>query len=251
MSATGSGTEAPAGARQGTSPDVPEDSAHAYFQAIERIFLRLRGGPLLLSPLDWQVTRRWYEAGVPVDLVSEVLAQVFARRAERGATDRVSSLRYCAPAVEAAWVERQMLLAAGLRAGNPPAGEGEQALPAARGATGDPAEVGQSIATRLGVLADRLPEQLPEVAVWRARIVGLRGEAPVVEDQLRILDGALVDAARCLLSAAEQSEIAAEVGRLSAGLRQRLPAAEVGRARERLERQMVRRQLQLPLLSLF
>src|SRR6185295_3536233 len=95
--------------------DPAADSDHAYFQAIEESFVELRGAPLLLSPADWQVARRWHEEGVPLDLVRRTLAEVFARRKERDAKGKISSLRYCAPAVDAAWEEVRELTAPGRR----------------------------------------------------------------------------------------------------------------------------------------
>ncbi|HBL31598.1 MAG TPA: hypothetical protein DD490_32655, partial [Acidobacteria bacterium] len=88
---------------------------HAYFQAIEEVFVRLRGAPLLLSPADWQVARRWHRDGVPLDLVRRVLEEIFAKRKERGAKGKISSLRYCASAIEAAWADLRELTAPGER----------------------------------------------------------------------------------------------------------------------------------------
>ena len=49
--------------------DSEAEADQAYFQAIEETFVRLRGAPLLLSPADWQVARRWHRDGVPLPLV--------------------------------------------------------------------------------------------------------------------------------------------------------------------------------------
>src|SRR5262249_60194670 len=92
-----------------------EEPPHAYFQAIEEIFVELRGAPLLLSPADWQVARRWHREGVPLDLVRGSLEEVFAKRKERGAKGKISSLRCCAPAVAAAWAGLRELAAPGPR----------------------------------------------------------------------------------------------------------------------------------------
>lgn len=92
-----------------------EADDHAYFQAVEEIFVRLRGAPLLLSPADWQVARRWHRQGIPLDLVRRALEEVFARRRERGLQGRISSLRYCAHAIEAAWSSWSEMMAPGLR----------------------------------------------------------------------------------------------------------------------------------------
>ena len=74
-----------------------------YFQVLEEAFIRLRGAPLLLSPADWQVAQRWRGLGIPLDFAIAGMTEVFARRRERGSEDRVSSLRYCARAVERGW----------------------------------------------------------------------------------------------------------------------------------------------------
>ena len=58
-------------------------------------------GAALADPSDWSVLA--------------TLEQVFARRAERGATGRIQSLRYCASAVETAWQEVEALTAGSRR----------------------------------------------------------------------------------------------------------------------------------------
>src|SRR6476659_4972883 len=100
-----------------TQVEAPD---HAYFQAIEEIFVELRGSPLLLSPADWQVSRRWHREGIPLDLIRGALQEVFERRKERGAKGKISSLRYCASAVEAAWAARRELTTPGEGAEAPP-----------------------------------------------------------------------------------------------------------------------------------
>ncbi len=92
-------------------PAADEAADHAYFQAIEELLVRLRGAPLLLAPADWQVASRWHRRGVPLDLVARTMEELFAKRRERGAQGRINSLRYCAPAVEAAWEELRELTA--------------------------------------------------------------------------------------------------------------------------------------------
>src|SRR3954452_25306063 len=126
------------------------DPDHAYFQAVEEIFVELRGSPLLLSPTDWQVARRWHQEGIPLDLVRRTLEEVFAKRRERGAKGKISSLRYCAPAVEAAWGDLRELTAPGHRV-EAPASE---------------------VAPRVAALAAALPQDLD----LAARIAALAGD---------------------------------------------------------------------------
>jgi len=217
MSATGSG-----------APAEP-DPDHAYFQAIEEMFVELRGAPLLLSPVDWQVARRWHQEGVPLDLVGRTLTEVFARRKERGAKGKISSLRYCAPAVEAAWAELKELTGPGQRAVAP----------------------AFEVAPRLAALAAALPRALAGRETLAARVTSLQGDPQDVEERLAVLDREMLDGMAAGLDAEERGEIGAAVEKTLALLGGRLPADEIATSRERLFRQTLRRRLGLPLLSLF
>ncbi|MEA2604123.1 MAG: hypothetical protein QOF89_5115 [Acidobacteriota bacterium] len=208
--------------------DVP-DPDHAYFQAVEEIFVELRGSPLLLSPADWQVARRWHQEGVPLELVRRTLEEVFAKRKERGAKGKISSLRYCAPAVEAAWAELRDLTAPGDRAAAP----------------------AFEVKPRLAALAAFLPTSFPSHEALAARIADLTGDPQEVEDRLAALDREMLAAAADGLDAESRGEIGAAVEKTLTLLGGRLPAEELETSRDRLARQALRRRLGLPVLSLF
>ena len=196
---------------------------HAYFQAVEEIFVRLRGAPLLLSPADWQVASGWHREGVPLDLIGRVLEEVFARRKERGTKGKINSLRYCAPAVEAAWADLRELTAPGERT------------------EADPLDV----AARLGNLAAAVP------AGFAGRVLALQGDAPSVEAALSALDREMLAASAGSLAPDLREEVEAAVDKTLAVLKGRLPADELERSRERLTWQVLRQRLGLPVLSLF
>jgi hypothetical protein len=204
-----------------------EQDDHAYFQAIEEVFVRLRGAPLLLSPADWQVASRWHREGVPLDLVRRALEEVFAKRKERGAKGRINSLRYCAPAVEAAWAELRELTAPGERTEVPPL----------------------DVPARLRNLAAALPAAVP--GSFGERVLALEGDAPSVEAALSALDREMLAAAASTLDGELREEVGAVVEKTLAALRGRLPADELERSRERLTHQVLRQRLALPVLSLF
>lgn len=203
--------------------DGGDDSDHAYFQAIEEIFVRLRGAPLLLSPADWQVASRWHREGVPLDLVGRVLEEVFEKRRERGTKGKINSLRYCAPAVEAAWADLRELTAPGERT---------EAAPL-------------DVPSRLRNLAAAVP------AVFAERVLALQGDAPSVEAALSALDREMLTASSQALAPEPRAEVDAAVEKTLAALRGRLPADELERSRERLTHQVLRQRLGLPVLSLF
>lgn len=236
------------------------DELHAYFHAIERVFIALRGAPLLLAPADWQIARRWHHDGVPLSLVLDTLAAVFAKRRERQAagalSGRIVTLRYCAPAVDAAWLEQRALLAPGLRADE--AGEGAaasgsplQATAFASAQSSAAGAAGREWSAALRGLAELLPDDLPGRASWVATICGIEANDLVrINDQLRAIDDALVEVAASHLDDAARGAVAGELRRLVGGLRQRLPDAEVARVRYQLERQLLRERCGLPRLSL-
>jgi len=207
---------------------IDADDDHAYFQAIEEIFVALRGSPLLLSPADWQVSRRWHREGIPLDLIRSALREVFERRKERGAKGKISSLRYCAPAVEAAWEERRELSTPGENAEAP----------------------AFDLAARLTALAGRLPPAFLGRDLLAGRIAALGGDPQTVEEALAGLDREML-AAAASLSGADREAVEAAVAKTLAGLRGRLPADELERSRERLTQQILRQRLGLPVLSLF
>lgn len=204
-----------------------DDTDHAYFQAVEEIFVQLRGAPLLLSPQDWQVASRWHQEGVPLDLVRRVLEEVFAKRKERGTKGKINSLRYCAPAVEAAWADLRELTAPGERA---------EAAPL-------------DIPGRLKSLAAHLPATVPPG--FPERVLALQGDAPSVESALSALDRELLAATASSLNPGLRTEVESAVEKTLAALRGRLPADELERSRERLTHQVLRQRLGLPVLSLF
>ncbi|HEY9421797.1 MAG TPA: hypothetical protein VIW92_10310 [Thermoanaerobaculia bacterium] len=206
-----------------------EESDHSYFQAIEEVFVALRGAPLLLSPADWQVARRWHHEGIPLDLVKRTLAEVFEKRKERGAKGKISSLRYCAPSVEAAWEELKELTAPGHRV-EAPAFE---------------------VPPRLAALAAALPVGLPGRESFAAWIAALGGNPSEVEARLSELDRKMLEAATNGLDDETRAEVDMAVEKTVAAMRVRLPPEELERSRERFAHQALRRRLGLPLLSLF
>jgi hypothetical protein len=211
------------------APPEEPDADHAYFQAIEEIFVRLRGAPLLLSPADWQVAARWHREGVPLALVQRVMEEVFARRRARGAKGRIQSLRYCKEPVEAAWAEIQEMTGPGRRLEVEPL----------------------DLPPRLAALAGALPEGLPGRAELAERLRGLGGDSEAVESVLSQLDRELLDRAAAGLEDEERAALEAQLESTLASLAAGLPADELDAARDRLRRQLLRQRLRLPVLSLF
>lgn len=220
-------------------PDPPADlegrSDQEYFQAIEATFLRLRGSPLLLSPKDWRTAQEWHRQGIPLDVVERALEEVFDRRRERGNDRKISSLRYCAPVVEAAWKGIRELTAPGDRV------EGEEAAA--------PLEV----APRLAALAAALPADLPgrERAVERIRALAAEDDPRRVEEGLGAVEAEVLEVLLGELTPEDRAAVEAEVEASLGPLADRMTREAAEGARERLLRRKVRRRAGLPTLSLF
>ena len=190
--------------------------------------MRLRGAPLLLSPADFQVARRWRREGVRSGW-SRHAREVFEKRRERGASRRINSLRYCAPAVEAAWAEVHELQG-----------------PARR----EPAEE-PPVEERLTELAAALPESLAERDAWERRLLALRGRPRRSRPHCA---GSTTSCSRrsprrSMPTARERLD--AEVDAILDGLRDRFRDTDLEALRGQLRRQRLRRLVGLPVLTLF
>ena len=81
-----------------------------YFRQVERHFGIRRGGPLLLSPRDWQIVERWHDRGISLDAVLRGINRALDRfDAGDAPRAKVNSLSYCKQQVEAAWQEQRRL----------------------------------------------------------------------------------------------------------------------------------------------
>lgn len=203
---------------------------HQYFRALEDFLIELRGAPLLVSPADYRVAQRWHRRGIPVDHVRGVMREVWAKLRERGADEPMNSLRYAARAVERSWKEVEELRAPGAR---------------------DETAGGIAVAARLAALAAALPAGLPEREEVAARVRALSGDVEHVEAALSALDRELLAALEAGLDVDARAALDARVEETVSSLFGRLFAGDVDRARDRLRRQLLRRDLDLPVLSLF
>jgi len=201
-----------------------------YFAVVEKIFLDLRGSPLTLnSSKDYQLSRRWFEAGVPLELIRSTIREVIERRQREG-KDKVLSLTFVKRAVARAWKRQQELMAPGAAA---------------------PAEPAFDVPALLTALVALLPEALPGRAELVERISALGEDPEVVEMALMELDSELLELGWQRLGVERQAELEQRLDAARKKLAQRLSTEEVERAGDRLREQILREQLELPVLSLF
>ncbi len=77
-----------------------------YFTEVEEEFVRRRGKPLLISPMDWSLIESWKSAGIPLHVVLRAINQAFdAYDARPRKYRRVNSVFYCQQEVESTFAE--------------------------------------------------------------------------------------------------------------------------------------------------
>ena len=71
-----------------------------YFTEIEEHFQRRRGGPLLVSTVDWGLIEIWKDAGIPLEAVLRGIDEAFDKYERRPTkTQKINGLAWCAQAV--------------------------------------------------------------------------------------------------------------------------------------------------------
>lgn len=80
-----------------------------YFTEVEEEFVRRRGKPLLVSPMDWALIESWKSAGIPLHVVLRAINTSFdAYEARARRFRKVNSIFYCQQEVEATYAQYQL-----------------------------------------------------------------------------------------------------------------------------------------------
>jgi hypothetical protein len=229
--------------------------ADAYYRAIEEEFNRLRGAPLLLSPRDWALIGEWREAGVPLRVALQGIANVFESFARRGPTARrVNSLSYCRQ--EVLGLHEIYLGLRGAAAGRPAAGDaGGAARAGLRLLTRLARRVREALSAASEAQQDPVVEALARVA---SELKRLRREAKAetldpaaLDEYLRQLDGTLLEAARAALPGEEIARFEGEADDALGDRRARMTAEALAATRASHVAGSLRRACRLPRLTLF
>lgn len=226
-------------------PDGAEDEA-AYGTRVEEAFIAERGTPFLLSPKDWRLICAWRESGIPSGTVIRAVREAFERKRARGDLSKISSLSYCANAVEVLWeMERRGLVGAHGARTEPPA----DALDAAPRL----AALAEALETAEGSAPAGTDSAVVAAAVSAARVAlgeldpsaGLES----LEESLKGVEKTLVKKLEKALGDAEREtldrSVEDEAGDLAA-----LSKEARGRIQRALRARAVRRRFGLPALTL-
>lgn len=80
-----------------------------YFTEVEEEFVRRRGKPLLISPIDWALVESWKDAGIPLHIVLRAINEAFdAWEARAQKYRKVNSIFYCQQQVESSFAEYRL-----------------------------------------------------------------------------------------------------------------------------------------------
>ncbi len=262
--------------------EAPELDESTYATRVEDAFIAERGTPFLLSPKDWTLIRGWREGGIPVDTVVRAVREAFEKRRARGQAGKISSIAYCANAVEELWeMERRGLVGKAHEA--PPAGanapaRGEKSLALLSDrlramsdalATMDGAEdllrrvSGAGAAGSAGAAprAEGAPNTFEEIPLFSSLRKSLSSAASKIEalprdlsfeeseEKLSVIEASLVKSALRVLPSEQQALVESRVSSALGDVAGVSPAV-VERMRRALTRREVRLLLGLPALTL-
>lgn len=204
----------------GSDPEVE------FFRDIERAFIERRGHPLFISNADWVYLARLRKRGIPKRIILRGLTDAFDAHAHSFARkQRVRSLRFCEPQIDAA-VERYRRAA---RADGSPGARG------LRGAL-------LNLASRLDAASSPGALGMEVARVREALEAASRGPSldPAAAEALTAgLEESLATAARAQAGADEVSRLEAESRKATETFAQRMP----GRVYEELIAEATRRKL--------
>jgi hypothetical protein len=216
---------------------VPPDPREAdYIRAIERRYGLLRRRPLLLSPADFERVRAWYEKGVPLFLVLEILDELF-ERARASSAPAPRSLRYCETAILEgfrAWQDNDLR----------PAREG-----APVGPSEGPAEEDLLESARHAVATSDAPDALRAEVVTLLETWAEAAPPPEAGDVASRLDRRLVEACLGELDADERARLEGEADAEIAPFAAEMDPSVRDRARWNALARRVRRRFRLPHLG--
>jgi hypothetical protein len=219
----------------------------SYYAEVESHFVERRGSPLFISPNEWQLVYEWEQMGVPIEVVKDGIDRVFERPKSRL---RPRKLGYCRQTVAALY---RRVREAGV-GGRP-----------AEASSPDEAE---SLASRLDELSDallRTAAELPAGSEAFAATLGqaarrVRGLGPMLDPGERVenVEATLAELDRELLSGCEsvvgetlRTSLEQQASSSLEPYRERMPAKVYRAALESAYRRRLRKELRLPVLSLY
>jgi hypothetical protein len=241
-----------------------------YFTEVEEEFVRRRGKPLLISPMDWALVESWKNAGIPLHIVLRAINQAFdAYDARAQKYRKINSILYCEQQVESTFAEYRLAQVGGEPASS--RSEGEEAKSGA-GSSGEheafPKDVlfgflarcddelcaaaSRALAsgrTALENAIDRARARLKEITAEVER--SARVDAEALERDLDGIDRMILEAARESLGEEELKKLRAEAESHLRSYRKKMDKAIYEQTVQNFIARRLREMNQIPRMSLF
>jgi hypothetical protein len=242
-----------------------------YFTEIEEEFVRRRGKPLLISPMDWALIESWKNAGIPLHVVLRAINQAFdAYDARARKYRKVNSVFYCQQEVESMFADYRLAqVGAGADAESHKQARGHKR----KAATADlapafPKPVLMDFVARsdrelagAAMLASRAERQELEAAVERARArlsdlakaieTSALVDTEAVEKDLDGIDRMLLGALKAACGEAGLARLRAEADGQLQSYRKKMDRSIYDQTVENFVSRRLRESFQVPRLSLF
>ena len=241
-----------------------------YFTEVEEEFVRRRGKPLLISPLDWALIESWKSAGIPLHVVLRAINQAFDAYDARPRKHRkVNSVFYCQQEVESTYADYRL---AQVGAGSAGGHEKSQSRPGSSTEkepdTPFPASVlieflarsGEELqrAASLASESDR-PEVERAIDRARARLLEITREIEIsshvnseaIERDLDAIDRIMIDSAISTFGAGGVERIRAEAEAQLSPYRKKMDKSIYEQTVENFVSRRLREMINVPRLSLF
>jgi hypothetical protein len=241
-----------------------------YFTEVEEEFVRRRGKPLLISPLDWALIESWKSAGIPLHVVLRAINQAFdAYDARPRKYRKVNSVFYCQQEVESTYADYRLAqVGAGAEGEQGKTQGGAKRKTRKEPDTPFPASVLIDFLSRSGEELERAsslasesgrPEVESAIDRARARLLEISRDigsssgvdAEAMERDLDAIDRMMLDSAIRTFGAVENERIRAEADALLNPYRKKMDKAIYDQTVENFVSRRLREMINVPRLSLF
>ena len=224
-----------------------------YFTEIEELYLKRRGGGLLLSTLDWALIETWKDAGIPLEAALRGIDAAFDRYSQRPSkTKKINSLAYCSQEVLAAAEDmKEAAVGVGADARPPRANQGFEAETISAFLQRNSSELEAAKIPESAKVVQVVVREAAKTLRELASQAGGKGRLEDLERRLTVLEEKLFAA---LLTATPDDEIVivrAEADRDLAPYRRKMSGAQIDQLQKQYLHKRLLEMYGLPRLSLF
>jgi hypothetical protein len=224
-----------------------------YFTEIEEHFQRRRGGPLIVSTLDWSLMELWKDAGIPLEAVLRGIDATFENYGRRPSkTRKVNGLGFCAQEVLAAAEEMKEAAVGSSKELKPDEGFAPAGIAAfLRKNAGELDEA--KLPSRAGISPETVARELSGALQEIALEIETKA-APRLEDlerRLTVLEEKLFAVLLAAVPDDDVVQVRAQADRELAPYRSKMPSGQIEQLRKQFVHKRLLEKYRVPRISLF